>query len=220
MHRYAPLCGTGTALRSRFAPLCTPMRSRSGDSSGWIRTTDLTIMSRARAANGGATRLSEGKDLLEIPRIVGRRVWRGSPGVCATVDAWWTSSARRFACPLTRKVSATLGSSVRRAIRHLRRHLGYARLQCESGTPPALGDGARTSGHENRGPGGSVRPRAYGRVIRDRGPLGERRRQAVLDDGLRARAFRWPPLRLARIVPRARIGLCRSPAASPVFVDS
>ncbi len=80
--------------------------------------------------------------------------------------------------------------------------------------------GCCSSWHENRGPGGSVRPRAYGRVIRDRGVLGERRRQAVLDDGLRARAFPWPPLRLARIVPRARIGLCRSPAASPVFVDS
>jgi len=76
------------------------------------------------------------------------------------------------------------------------------------------------SWHENPGLGGSVRPRAYGRVIRDRGLLGERSRQAVLDDGLRARAFRWPPLRLARIVPRARIGLCRSPAASPVFVYS
>ena len=70
----------------------------------------------------------------------------------------------------------------------------------------------RKSGHENPGPGGSVWSRAYGRVIRDRGLLGERSRQAVLDDGLRARAFRWPPLRLARIVPRARIGLCRSPA--------
>ena len=77
----------------------------------------------------------------------------------------------------------------------------------------------RNSGHENSGPGGSVWPRAYGRVIRDRGLLGERRRQAVLDDGPRARAFWWPPLRLARIVLRARIGLCRSPAASPAFVD-
>jgi len=33
-------------------------------SSGWIRTTDLTIMSRARAANGGATRSSY-RDLWE-----------------------------------------------------------------------------------------------------------------------------------------------------------
>src|SRR5918996_1238035 len=80
-------------------------------------------------------------------------------------------------------------------------------------------DDTCVSGHENRALGGSVRPRAYGRVIRDGGLLGERSRQAVLDDGLRARAFRWPPLRLARIVPRARIGLCRSPAASPVFVN-
>ena len=41
--------------------------------------------------------------------------------------------------------------------------------------------------------------------------------QAVLDDGLRARAFLcWPPLRLARIVLRARIGRCRLPAGSPV----
>src|SRR5215217_6083566 len=41
--------------------------------------------------------------------------------------------------------------------------------------------------------------------------------QAVLDDGLRARPFLFrPPLRLARVVPRARIGRCRSPAGSPV----
>ena len=30
--------------------------------------------------------------------------------MCAIVDAWWTSSARRIACPLTPKLSATLGS--------------------------------------------------------------------------------------------------------------
>jgi hypothetical protein len=31
-------------------------------------------------------------------------VSRGSPGVCAIVDAWWTSSARRFACQQTGNV--------------------------------------------------------------------------------------------------------------------
>ena len=85
---------------------------------------------------------------------------------------------------------------------------------------PALPPSAPAARGMNSGLGGSVWPRAYGRVMRDRGLLGERSRQAVLDDGLRARAFRWPPLRLARVVLRARIGLCRSPAASPVFVDS
>jgi hypothetical protein len=54
-------------------------------------------MSRVRAANGGATRSSEGKDLLEIAPIRARYVWRQLPGVCAIVDAWWMSSARRFA---------------------------------------------------------------------------------------------------------------------------
>jgi hypothetical protein len=101
------------------------------------------------------------------------------------------------------------------APRCARRSSDYATRHALSPTEDAY-----LSEHENPGAGGSVRPRAYGRVIRDRGLLGERRRQAVLDDGPRARAFRWPPLRLARIVLRARIGLCRSPAASPAFGDS
>jgi hypothetical protein len=38
----------------------------------------------------------------------------------------------------------------------------------------------------------------------------------VLDDELRARAFRWPPLATCPDVLRPRIGRCRSPAGSPV----
>jgi hypothetical protein len=60
---------------------------------------DPAIMSRVPAVNGGATRSSEGRDLLEIEGIVGGRVWRGSPGVCAIVDASWTSSARQSVAP-------------------------------------------------------------------------------------------------------------------------
>jgi hypothetical protein len=45
--------------------------------------------------------------------------------------------------------------------------------------------------------------------------------QAALDDALRARAcLSWPPLRLARVVPRARIGRCRSPAGSPRSIEA
>jgi hypothetical protein len=45
--------------------------------------------------------------------------------------------------------------------------------------------------------------------------------QAVLDDALRARGcLYWPPLRLARVVLRARIGRCRLPAGSLPLIDA
>jgi hypothetical protein len=80
----------------------------------------------------------------EIQRIAGRRVWRASPRVCAIVDVWWTSSARRLACP--RSCPRLWGSfSVRRANPAFRRGFCHARFRCESGTPPAVGEGSRCS---------------------------------------------------------------------------
>ena len=49
-------------------------------------------MSRLRAANGAAARLRQSKNRLETNRFHGRGVLRVPPGVCATVDAWWTPS--------------------------------------------------------------------------------------------------------------------------------
>ena len=84
---------TGWIGATRSCPDRKPHPAAELDSSGWIRTTDLTIMSRVTAPNGGARRSSWGKNLLEIAQGDGGRVCRGSPGMCAIVDAWWTSAA-------------------------------------------------------------------------------------------------------------------------------
>ena len=59
-------------------------------SSGWIRTMDLTIMSRAQAANGGEARRLEHTKGLEVADIVNATLARDLPGLCPSVDAWWT----------------------------------------------------------------------------------------------------------------------------------
>ena len=60
------------------------------DSSAWIRTRDLTIMSRARAANGGEARRLEHTKGLEVADIANTTLARDLPGLCHSVDAWWT----------------------------------------------------------------------------------------------------------------------------------
>ncbi len=86
--------------------------------------------------------------------------------------------------------------------------LGRDRNDDERAAPGATLQAAGSRGMKMHGKESPSCPRTY--RDRDRDFLGRTQcGQAVLDDGLRARAFRWPPLRLAPIVPRARIRLCR-----------
>jgi hypothetical protein len=86
-------------------------------------------------------------------------------------------------------------------------------------SPTMSGVGFRASGHEDtlqEVPSGS---RSYG--DRDRGFLGDRSvGRPFWTMGFEPVLTRWPPLRLAPIVLRARIRLCRLPAASPVHVST
>jgi hypothetical protein len=60
------------------------------DSSGWIRTTDLTIMSRAPPCKRRIRVGTRGKKSLENERLKPRSVGRVLPLVFALVDPWWT----------------------------------------------------------------------------------------------------------------------------------
>jgi hypothetical protein len=79
-------CGTAVPVdRRRLIPL------RNSDSSAWIRTRDLTIMSRAPACEwriSVVTRGGESPANGRTHRPVSRRV---QPGVLTRVDPWWTS---------------------------------------------------------------------------------------------------------------------------------
>jgi hypothetical protein len=85
--------------------------------------------------------------------------------------------------------------------------LGRDRNDDERAAPGATLQAAGSRGMKMHGKESPSWPRTY--RDRDRGFLGRTQCGQAVDDGLRARAFRWPPLRLAPIVPRARIRLCR-----------
>jgi hypothetical protein len=60
----------------------------SSNSSGWIRTTDLTIMSRARRCEPGAVRRRGHTKVLEFAGVATATLVRDYPGLCPGVDAW------------------------------------------------------------------------------------------------------------------------------------
>jgi hypothetical protein len=66
------------------------MPAYQADSSGWIRTTDLTIMSRAPPCKRRIRVGTRGKKSLENERLKPRSVGRVLPLVFALVDPWWT----------------------------------------------------------------------------------------------------------------------------------
>ena len=103
-------------------------------SSGWIRSIDLTIMSRVRAANGGAARSRQSKDPLEIEWFARAGMWRRLSGVCAIVDAWWTSVGPPLRVSRSTKLPPALGSfpSIARSGRSFSRHSGDVPFRCEA----------------------------------------------------------------------------------------